>query len=309
LGEQVAVPTYDQLMLPLLKLSAAGRAHDLPTAERLLADEFNLGEEDRALRLPSGQQTALRNRTGWASFYLMKAGLLVKPRRGYFEITSRGRDLLVTPPPSLDKAYLSRFPEFLEFLAGSGVPAASGISVGSSERSDSSTPDEELQGAYLQLRKELASELVERLLQVSPEFFEQLVVELLVAMGYGGSRRDAGERLGKSGDGGIDGIIKEDKLGLDAIYIQAKRWQGTVGRPEIQKFVGALHGQRARKGVFMTTSGFSPDAREYVATIDVKVVLLDGNQIADLMIDNGVGVTPVATYVVKRIDSDYFDEA
>lgn len=304
----MAVPTYDQLMLPLLRLAGAGRASDLPTAEKLLAEEFQLSADDRTLMLPSGQQTALRNRTGWASFYLMKAGLLNKPKRGYFEITTRGQDVLRSPPENIDKTYLSTFPEFVEFLMGSTASSGStsqAVSVIASD-SQSVTPDEALQGAYQQIRGELASQVLEKLLNISPEFFEQIVVELLVAMGYGGSRRDAGERLGKSGDGGIDGIIKEDKLGLDAIYIQAKRWQG---RPEIQKFVGALHGQRARKGVFMTTSVFSAEARDYVSNIDVKVVLLDGMQIANLMIDFGVGVTPIATYVVKRLDSDYFDEA
>jgi len=292
-------------------LAGEGLASDLPTAEKKLAAEFNLSDEDRMQLLPSGQQTALRNRAGWASFFLMKAGLLVKPKRGYFEITPRGRDVLKSPPSAIDKTFLLKFPEFVEFVSGSGAPGDS--SVGNSLQVDASsnavTPDEALQGAYQQLRSELASEVLAKLLQVSPEFFEQIVVELLVAMGYGGSRRDAGERLGKSGDGGIDGIIKEDRLGLDVIYIQAKRWQGTVGRPEIQKFVGALHGQRARKGVFMTTSAFSLEARDYVSSIDVKVVLLDGMQIANLMIDAGVGVTPLATYVVKRLDSDYFEEA
>jgi restriction system protein len=307
----MAVPTYDQLMLPLLRLAGANLASDLPTAEMLLAQEFQLTPEEQALMLPSGQQTALRNRTGWASFYLMKAGLLNKPKRGYFEITQRGRDVLKSPPSNIDKSYLSTFPEFVEFLMGSTASTGSASQAGSVITSDSQsvTPDEALQGAYQQLRSELASQILEKLLNVSPEFFEQIVVELLVAMGYGGSRRDAGERLGKSGDGGIDGIIKEDKLGLDAIYLQAKRWQGSVGRPEIQKFVGALHGQRARKGVFMTTSTFSSEARDYVSNIDVKVVLLDGMQIANLMIDSGVGVTPITTYVVKRLDSDYFDEA
>jgi restriction system protein len=307
----MAVPTYDQLMLPLLRLAGANLASDLPTAEILLAQEFQLTPEEKALMLPSGQQTALRNRTGWASFYLMKAGLLNKPKRGYFEITQRGRDVLKSPPSNIDKSYLSTFPEFVEFLMGSTASTGSESQASSVITSDSQsvTPDEALQGAYQQLRSELASQILEKLLNVSPEFFEQIVVELLVAMGYGGSRRDAGERLGKSGDGGIDGIIKEDKLGLDAIYLQAKRWQGSVGRPEIQKFVGALHGQRARKGVFMTTSAFSSEARDYVSNIDVKVVLLDGMQIANLMIDSGVGVTPITTYVVKRLDSDYFDEA
>ena len=307
----MTIPTYDQLMLPLLKLAGAGLASNLPTAEKLLAEEFKLSDEERALLLPSGQQGALRNRTGWASFYLMKAGLLVKPKRGYFEITPRGRDVLKSPPHSIDKVFLSKFPEFVEFLSGSTPSTDSSAShfAPADTISNAVTPDEALQGAYQQLRSELASEIHAKLLQVSPEFLEQVVVELLVAMGYGGSRRDAGERLGKSGDGGIDGIIKEDRLGLDVIYIQAKRWQGTVGRPEIQKFVGALHGQRARKGVFMTTSAFSLEARDYVSSIDVKVVLLDGMQIANLMIDAGVGVTPLATYVVKRLDSDYFEEA
>ena len=307
----MTVPTYDQLMLPLLKLAGAGLANNLPTAEKLLAKEFNLSEEDRALLLPSGQQSALRNRTGWASFYLMKAGLLIKPKRGHFEITPRGRDVLKSPPPRIDKLFLSKFPEFIEFISGAaGTGDSSLVSPAQTEAPPNDvTPDEALQGAYQQLRTELASELLAKLLQASPEFFEQIVVELLVAMGYGGSRRDAGERLGKSGDGGIDGIIKEDRLGLDVIYIQAKRWQGTVGRPEIQKFVGALHGQRAKKGVFMTTSTFSLEARDYVSNIDVKVALLDGMQIANLMIDAGVGVTPFATYVVKRLDSDYFEEA
>ncbi|MCR6685998.1 MAG: restriction endonuclease [Pseudoxanthomonas sp.] len=295
-------------MLPLLRLAGLGLASDLPTAEGLIADELGLSEEERSTLLPSGQQTALRNRTGWASFYLMKAGLLAKPRRGYFEITELGREVLKAPPVTIDRAYLMGFPEFVRFLSGS-PESSSQAPAASAPDSPSSTPDEVLQGAYQQLRTELASQLLERLSLASPGFFEQAVVELLVAMGYGGSRRDAGERIGKSGDGGIDGIIKEDRLGLDTIYVQAKRWQSTVGRPEIQKFVGALHGQRARKGVFMTTSGFSQEAYEYVSHIDVKVVLLDGIQIANLMIDAGVGVTPVANYVIKRLDSDYFDEA
>lgn len=199
-----------------------------------------------------------------------------------------------------------QFPEFIGFLTSSpSTPHAAPNEVGGSDQ----TPDERLQVAYQTLRSELASQVLERLLGASPEFFENVVVELLVAMGYGGSRRDAGERLGKTGDGGIDGIIKEDRLGLDVIYIQAKRWQSNVGRPEIQKFVGALQGQRARKGVFMTTSGFSADAVDYVSRIDAKVVLLDGQRIANLMIDFDVGVSPVSTYVVKRLDSDYFDEA
>ena len=302
------VPDYQTLLLPLLKLAGSGIADTLPKAELILADEFDLSEEERSSRLPSGQQTVLRNRTGWASFYLKNAGLLVKPKRGIFRITPRGKEVLATNPPSIDLEYLLQFQDFVDFYQKGQTSNAQKLSTPVAAPA-SSTPDEVLQSAYETIRGDLASEIIDRLLKSSPEFFENVVVELLVAMGYGGSRQDAGERIGKSGDGGIDGIIKEDKLGLDAIYIQAKRWQGNVGRPEIQKFVGALQGQRARKGVFMTTSGFSADAIDYVSRIDVKVVLLDGSQIANLMIDHDVGVSPFTTFVIKKIDSDYFEEA
>jgi restriction system protein len=305
----MTVPNYETIMLPLLRMSGADLASDLPTAEKLLAEEFSLSPEDRSRRLPSGQQTVLRNRVGWASFYLKGAGLLDKPRRGFFQITERGRDVLRDPPVAISRDYLMRFPEFVEFVTRSNEEDSRTTGVLQSSVVSNQTPDEIFQVAYSAMRAELAREVLDKLLSASPDFFEEVVVELLVAMGYGGSRKDAGERIGKSGDGGIDGIIKEDKLGLDAIYIQAKRWQGSVGRPEIQKFVGALQGQRARKGVFMTTSAFSADAIDYVSRVDVKVVLLDGKTIAGLMIDHNVGVSSVTTYVVKRLDSDYFDEA
>ena len=302
----MAIPDYQKLMLRLLTLAAEGKAKTLIEAEALLADRFNLSQADREARLPSGQQTVLRNRTGWASFYLTRAGLLDKPKRGVFYITEAGRKLLATHPSALTLNDLLAIPGFQDFYKGANKSGSTDSQPLNEETQR--TPDEVLQSAYAALRKELAAEVIDRLLKCSPEFFEHVVVELLVAMGYGGSLQDAGQRIGKSGDGGIDGIIKEDRLGLDAIYIQAKRWQGCVGRPEIQKFVGALQGQRARKGVFMTTSGFSSEAREYVAHIDTKVVLLDGEQIAELMIDHDVGVTPVARFVVKRIDSDYFED-
>lgn len=304
------VPDYQTLLLPLLRLAGSGRAQSLAQAEALLAEEFALSDEDRQARLPSGQQTTLRNRVGWASFYLKNAGLLDKPKRGQFFITPRGQQVLGENLLKIDLEYLSRFPEFQTFYLKGAVPTGGASSPTSPVPSENSrTPDEILEASHASITDELASELLSRLLAGTPEFFERVVVELLVAMGYGGSLEDAGQRIGKSGDGGIDGIIKEDRLGLDAIYIQAKRWQGNVGRPDIQKFVGALQGQRARKGVFMTTSSFSAEAVDYVSRIDVRVVLLDGRQIARLMIDHGVGVTPVATYVVKRIDSDYFEEA
>jgi len=300
------VPDYQTLLLPLLQLAGNGQADTLGAAEAFLADHFNLSAEDRWARLPSGQQTVLKNRSGWASFYLKGAGLIEKPKRGVFKITPRGREVLAKAPDAIDINYLQQFQEFRDFLQKGQSKTIDLIAVA---EPSSKTPDEVMQGAYETIRRELAAEILDRLSRGSPEFFENVVVELLVAMGYGGSRQDAGERIGRSGDGGIDGIIKEDRLGLDAIYIQAKRWQGNVGRPEIQKFVGALQGQRARKGVFMTTSGFSSDALDYVSRIDVKVVLLDGTQIADLMIDHDVGVSVESTFVLKRLDSDYFEEA
>ncbi len=306
----MAVPDYQTLLLPLLRLAGSRSAQTLAQAEALLADEFALSDADRQARLPSGQQTALRNRVGWASFYLKNAGLLEKPKRGQFFITARGEQVLADAPAHIDLAFLSRFPEFRAFyMKGGQTSGEASPHVGPDTIKDDRTPDEVLEAAHASITDELASELLSRLLAGTPEFFERVVVELLVAMGYGGSLEDAGQRIGKSGDGGIDGIIKEDRLGLDAIYVQAKRWQGSVGRPEIQKFVGALQGQRARKGVFMTTSSFSAEAIDYVSRIDARVVLLDGRQITRLMIDHGVGVTPVATYVIKRIDSDYFEEA
>jgi restriction system protein len=300
------VPDYQTLLLPLLKVAGSGEADTLAAADLILADQFGLSAEDRSARLPSGQQTVIRNRVGWASFYLKNAGLLDKPKRGIFKITERGREVLAGNPAAIDIAFLGRFDDFKSFLLKS---QSKGVNVTEPLPPSEKTPDEVLQGAYAAIRGELATDLLDRLLKSSPQFFEEVVVELLVAMGYGGSRQDAGERIGKSGDGGIDGIIKEDRLGLDVIYIQAKRWQGNVGRPEIQKFVGALQGQRARKGVFMTTSGFSSDAVDYAGRIDTKVVLLDGMQIANLMIDHNVGVSIVSTFSVKRIDSDYFEEA
>lgn len=303
------VPDYQTLLLPLLQLAGRRLAQTLGEAESLLADEFALSDADRQARLPSGTQTTLRNRVGWASFYLKNAGLLDKPKRGQFFITARGEEVLAEKPARIDLEFLSKFPEFRAFyFKETSLAAPSAEKKLATSPEAPRTPDEVLEAAHASITDELASELLSRLLAGSPEFFERVVVELLVAMGYGGSLEDAGQRIGRSGDGGIDGIIKEDRLGLDAIYIQAKRWQGNVGRPEIQKFVGALQGQRARKGVFMTTSAFSAEAVDYVSRIDARVVLLDGRQIARLMIDHGVGVTPFATYVIKRIDSDYFEE-
>ena len=300
------IPDYQSLMLPLLQYAADGEEHSLRESIEALAKSFSLSENDRMQLLPSGRQPVMDNRVGWARTYLAKAGLLEVTRRGHFRITARGREVLRENPESINVHYLDRFPEFVSFRQLSRQPEGEESKGG--EDSPNATPEELLEQSYEKLREALAGEILSRVMSASPAFFERLVVELLVRMGYGGSLQDAGRAIGKSGDDGIDGIIKEDRLGLDVIFVQAKRWQATVGRPEIQKFVGALQGQRARKGVFITTSGFSSDAREYASRIDSKVVLIDGPQLAQFMMDFDLGVTPVASYQVKRLDSDYFAE-
>lgn len=302
----MAIPDYQTVMLPLLRFLGDGKEHNIGEVVDSLADEFNLSSEERQQLLDSGQQTVIRNRASWARTYLKKAGLIESARRGYFRITERGHSVLASKPERIDVKYLEQFPEFLAFRelrherpdeAHTRVTALS-----------DATPEEALDAAYGRLRLDLEAELLDQVKGASPAFFERLVVELLVRMGYGGTLRDAGQAVGKSGDGGIDGIIKEDPLGLDVIYIQAKRWDSTVGRPEIQKFAGALQGHRARKGVFITTSSFSADALEFASRIDSKIVLIDGAALAKHMIDHNVGVSVARSYEVKRIDSDYFSE-
>lgn len=294
----MTIPDFQAIMLPLLQYASDGKEY--------LADVFNLSNEERKELLPSGQQTVFDNRVGWARTHLKKAVLLEYPKRGFFQITERGKDLLIQNPTKINIKFLNQFPEHIEFLNSKKDNDKSEPEI--IEISET-TPQESIEFGYQKIRKELELELLNRVKSCSPDFFERLVVDLLVKMGYGGSRRDAGRAICKSGDGGIDGIIKEDKLGLDIVYIQAKRWDNTVvGRPEIQKFVGALHGQRARKGVFITTSRFSQEAREYVSIIDSKIVLIDGQELAQLMIDNHVGVSTVSIYEIKKIDSDYFTD-
>jgi restriction system protein len=305
----MAIPDYQTCMLPFLRYLSDGTEHTLRDAEESLAEHFKLTPAERAELLPSGQQGIFKNRIGWARTYLKKAALLESPRRGVFKITERGLKTLASNPSRIDVKYLEQFPEFIEFRDASKPENGAGAVAVIELPQSKTTPEEAIEVAHQGLREQLAAELLTRILACTPTFFEQLVVELLVKMGYGGSRRDAGERIGQTGDGGIDGIIKEDRLGLDTIFIQAKRWQGSVGRPEIQKFVGALQGQRAKKGVFITTSTYTAEAADYATRIDTKVVLIDGKQLAGLMIDFDVGVAPAATYVVKRIDSDYFEES
>lgn len=303
----MAIPDYQMLMLPLLRFAADGKEHTAREAVATLADQFQLTATERSELLPSGQQPIFNNRVGWANSYLKKAGLLQSPRRGFLQITERGQEVLRENPSKIDVRYLERFSEFIEFR-NSARADRDVAAIELYPTATAQTPEELIESAYQDLRRTLAEDLLKRVLSCSPSFFEQLVVELLVKMGYGGSRRDAGERLGRSRDGGIDGVIKEDRLGLDTIYIQAKRWQTPVGRPEIQKFVGALQGQRAKKGVFITTASYTDDAIDYASMIDTKIVLIDGKRLASLMIDFDVGVSGSASYVVKRIDSDYFEE-
>jgi restriction system protein len=302
------IPDYQACMLPLLRYAADGADHQLKEAVAALEKEFHLTEEEKNEYLPSGQQTVFQNRIGWARTYMKKAGLLASPRRGYLAITERGRSVLGENPAAIDVSFLERFPEFIEFKALRHEKEEESPAVGTASAPDTGkTPHEALEAAYDRLRSELAAEILSTIKVSEPAVFEEIVVDLLVKMGYGGSRKDAGQAIGRRGDEGIDGIIKEDRLGLDIIYIQAKRWDATVGRPEIQKFAGALDGQRARKGIFITTSDFSRDAEDYVTRIDKKIILIDGKTMARLMIDFGVGVTSVSAYEVKKLDSDYFE--
>lgn len=300
----MAIPDYQSVMLPLLKFAGDGQEHSLREAIETLAGEFELTGEERAELLPSGQQAVFDNRVGWARTYLKKAGLLTSTRRGYFEITDRGRQVLRHEPDEITNAFLMQYPEFVEFRTPKRDQRES-VDV---DEAETKTPEEEIESAYLKVRRGLAAELIQTIADQSPAFFERIVIDLLVRMGYGGTRKDAGRAIGRSGDGGIDGIIKEDRLGLDIVYVQAKKWANPVGRPEIQKFAGALQGQRARKGIFITTSSFTQDAEEYVSRIDNKIILIDGETLADYLIDFNVGVTTAATYDLKRMDSDYFTE-
>ncbi len=310
----MAIPDYETLMAPLLRLLGSKGLMTLGEAVVHLADEFQLTPEERAVLLPSGQYPLFRNRVGWAKTYLKQAGLIVQPKRGQMELTAAARALLPELPAHIDGNFLARFPSFLDFMSRSGTRAITRSGESSSQPTTSlqapleaeGPPEEVIERAMRALRDELRMELLDTVKAAAPGFFERLVVKLLLRMGYGGSREEAGQTVGRSGDGGIDGIINEDRLGLDAIYLQAKRWEGVVGRPEIMRFVSALAGQRANKGVFITTSWFTQEARDYAASSQYKVVLIDGARLADLMIEHDLGVSVAATYQLKRIDSDFF---
>lgn len=298
------IPDFQSIMRPLIEAHADGKEHVNRDLVCQLADRFGLTEEERREMLPSGRAKVFDNRVGWAKYHVIQAGLLESPRRAVSTITACGRQVLADHPERVDLRILNEFDEYREFRKRR--KEATGENEETDEITDDAPPEEMLENAYQKVRRQIEADLLRAIMDNPPDFLERVVVDLVVRMGYGGSRKDAGEALGRSGDEGIDGIIKEDPLGLDIIYLQAKRWDSSVGRPEIQKFAGALQGQRARKGIFITTSNFTTDALDYVSRIDTKIILIDGLRLARLMFDHGIGVTTASSYDVKRIDSDYF---
>lgn len=301
----MTVPDYEAMMLPLLRLAGQQEELAMREAAQKLAAEFHLTDEEKDQLLPSGQETVLNNRVGWARTYMKKAGLLESPRRGFIKITPRGREILQKPPERIGDKFLRQFPEFVAFQT---VKRDIGEAPPEARDAQKQTPEESLEFGHQKLQKNLEAEVLSKVKSATPEFFERLVVDLLVKMGYGGSRQDAGKAVGRSGDEGIDGIINEDRLGLDVIYIQAKRWTNAVDRAEIQKFAGALQGKRAKKGIFITTSSFGKSARDYAGQIESKIVLIDGEELSRLMVEHDVGVSKVRTLDVKKLDQDYFVE-
>ena len=303
------IPDYQTLMLPLLRQIADQKIYIFKNVVDSLAKQFKLTDDELGELLPSGQSFLFPNRVGWARTYLKKANLIDSPKRGTIVITERGLSVLKENPIRLSSSYLTKFPEFVEFQLNKKDPNDAAPIASTQQEVDKRTPEETIETSYQDIRQSIAQELLETVIKLSPLSFERLVVELLVKMGYGGSIKDAGKAVGRTGDEGIDGTIKEDKLGLDVIYIQAKKWQtaNVVGRPELHKFVGALAGQGAKKGIFITTSSFSKDAWEYIPRNETKIVLIDGNFLTQLMIDYNLGVSTQRIYEIKRIDADYFD--
>ncbi len=300
------IPDYQTLMLPTLKLGATGEIQ-LREGITALSNEFNLTDEEREHLLPSGTMTTIRNRVAWSVSYLVKAGLLKRPKRGFFTITERGQSVLSNPPEKITAKFLKQYPEFIEFIGKKNEKTVSDDDA-TNDSDSSKTPEERIGLAYQEITADIKSELLSKILDSSPAFFETLIVNLLVAMGYGGSSVEAGKHLGKTGDGGIDGVIKEDKLGLDMIYVQAKRYnpENSIGRPAIQGFAGSLIGFGANKGVFVTTSSFSKHAHEYVDSVPQRIILIDGEKLTSLMMENNVGVRLHQSVELKRIDEDFF---
>jgi len=295
------IPDYQTMMLPFLQIVGDGEEHSRRELIEKIGDHFDLSEEEQRELLPSGNQRKLDNRVGWVRTYFNKAGLIETTRRAHFSITDLGIKTLESSPKKIDGKYLQRFPSFVEFKRRGNKGDGNGGSVDPSQ-----TPDEIIEMAYQKVRDDLAQEILQNVKSCSSSFFEKMIIDLLVKMGYGGSRKEAGQATKASGDEGIDGIIKEDRLGLDIIYLQAKKWENQVSRPEIQKFAGALQGQQAKKGVFITTSSFSSGAEKFTQNIENKIILIDGEELANLMIDHNIGVSPQKTFELKKIDDDYF---
>lgn len=304
------IPTYEELMLPILRiLSEQGELHRREYS-RKVGENLKLNQEDIKKKLPSGRETYLSNWSGWAGWYMQQAGLCEKPRRGYLKITKAGRELLEKSPIKIDNKVLSNYPSFEKrVLQSKGRKATRNKSKKSpATSSHDRTPDDLIEEAYQELDANLATDLLDLIKKIDPFRFEQIVIDLLSAMGYGGSREETAKVTQQSNDEGIDGMINEDRLGLDVIYVQAKRWKGNVGRKEIQSFVGALAGKQANKGVFITTSEFGESARKYALSVSQKVILIDGTRLSEFMIEHNVGVSKVRTIDIKRIDSDYFED-
>jgi restriction system protein len=304
----MSIPKYHELMLPMLNELASGSEKTISDLKKKLAKDFKLTEEELKELLPSGNQLIFDNRVGWARTYLKKAMLIESTKRGVFKITERGMKVLKEGVTSITATYLKKFDEFRAFQS---LEKPTDYVRDESLVSDSeSTPIEIFEKSYKKIQSDLKNEILDQIFSCSPFFFEKLVVDLVINLGYGGSRKEAGEAFRTTSDEGIDGIIKEDKLGLDLIYLQAKRWKkdSCVGRPEVQKFAGALQGKRAKKGIFITTSYFSNDAREYVSNIDSKIILIDSDELCSLMIESNTGVSILSNYSIKKIDSDYFSE-
>lgn len=292
-------------MRPLLEVLNDDRDHHVKAIRADLAGRFSLGQADIEEMIPSGRVTTFQNRVGWATTYLYRSMLIERPTRATYRISDRGRQVLAENPDRVDLKVLSQFAEFRDFRELKTADASTRESQEATGRPEL-TPEERIDSANRELQAALAADLLDRILDQPAVFFEQIVLDVLQAMGYGGTRDDAAQRVGRSGDEGIDGVIREDRLGLDLIYLQAKRWRHVVGRPEIQKFFGALHGQRATKGVFITTSSFSRDAAEYAEGVTPRMILVDGHELTQLMIEHNVGVTISREYEIKRLDLDYF---
>lgn len=291
-------------MLPFLKAIEDGQTYRHRDVIDKLANVFNITYEERKELLPSGRQGIFDNRVGWARTYLKKAALIESPQRGSYYITQRGKDVLSQNPAEITNRFLAQFPEFRNFTN----PSDEGETPPNPDEKTEGTPEELLEYAYKKIKDNLAQEIIDKIKTCSPKFFENLVIDLLLRMGYGGSRKDAGQSMGKTGDGGIDGIIKEDRLGLDIIYIQAKRWEGQVPVKEIRDFAGSLLGKRAKKGIFITTSSFPQTAQSFVDGIEHKIILIDGQRLSELMLEHNVGVSIQSSFEVKKIDTDYFSE-